>query len=155
MLGKFWPSSGRKMTENGGFWPLYEKLFMQSNSNSVCKLIWWVFRIDLLLGHIGQNFGPLVATRGLKLVVSDCYLQNYSQSTIQTWCLHLLGECSQLICFRATLGKFCHSSKQKLMKLGENVVSDHHQLNYPLNPIDSWCAHLFGESSEMIPCFAT
>ena len=35
------------------------------------------------------------------------------------------------------------------------VVSDHHQLNYPLNPIDSWGAHFFGESSEMIPFFAT
>ena len=32
------------------------------------------------------------------------------------------------------------------------VVSDHHKLNYPLNPIDSG-AHLFGESSEMIPFF--
>ena len=25
------------------------------------------------------------------------------------------------------------------------------KVNYPLNPIDSWCPHLFGESSEMIP----
>ena len=31
------------------------------------------------------------------------------------------------------------------------VVSDHHWLNYPLNPIDSWCPRLLGESSEMIP----
>ena len=30
------------------------------------------------------------------------------------------------------------------------VVSNHHQLSYPLNPIDSCCPHLFGESSEMI-----
>ena len=33
------------------------------------------------------------------------------------------------------------------------IVSDHQQLSYPLNPIYSWCAHLFGESSEMIPIF--
>ena len=34
------------------------------------------------------------------------------------------------------------------------VVSHHHQLIYPQNPIDSWCAQLFGKSSEIIPFFA-
>ena len=53
-LAKFWPSSGHKITENGGFRPLSEKVFMQSYSNLVCTLIGWVFRIDSLLGHVGQ-----------------------------------------------------------------------------------------------------
>ena len=35
------------------------------------------------------------------------------------------------------------------------VVSDHHQLNSSLNPIDSWSVHLFAESSEIISIFAT
>ena len=54
MLARFWPSSGHQMTENGGFQPLSEKVFTQSNSNLVCILIGWVFRIDLLFGHVGQ-----------------------------------------------------------------------------------------------------
>ena len=36
-------------------------------------------------------------------------------------------------------------------KIGWKIVVSEHQLNYPLNPIDSWCAHLFGESPETIP----
>ena len=44
-LAKFWPSSGQKVTENIGFWPLSEKVFSQSNSNLLCTFIWWVFRI--------------------------------------------------------------------------------------------------------------
>ena len=53
-LAKFWSSSGHKVTEMGGFWPLSEIVFMQSNSNVVCTLIGCVFRIDLLFGHVGQ-----------------------------------------------------------------------------------------------------
>ena len=55
-LAKFWPSSGHKMTENGSFWPLSEKVFTQSNSNLVCTLIGWVFRNDLLWGNVGHIF---------------------------------------------------------------------------------------------------
>ena len=53
-LTKFWPSSGHKMTENGRFQPLPEKLFTQFNSKLMCTLIEWVFRTDSLLGHVGQ-----------------------------------------------------------------------------------------------------
>ena len=52
-LANFWPSSGHKMTENGGFRPISEKVFMQSN----CTLIVWVFGIDLLLVLVGQILG--------------------------------------------------------------------------------------------------
>ena len=54
ILAKFWPSSGHKMTENGGFRPLSKKVFKESNSNLVCALAGWVFRIDALFGHVGR-----------------------------------------------------------------------------------------------------
>ena len=31
------------------------------------------------------------------MVVSDPYLKKYSHNPIQTWCVHLLGDCSDLI----------------------------------------------------------
>ena len=63
-FGRCWPNFGTlvakkwlKMVRNGGFHPLSEKVFSQSNSNSNlswCALVGWVFRTDLLLGHAGQ-----------------------------------------------------------------------------------------------------
>ena len=44
---------GHKITENGGFQPFSEKVFMQSNSNLLSTLIGWLFRIGSLLGHVG------------------------------------------------------------------------------------------------------
>ena len=52
------------------------------------------------------NFGPLVATKWPKMVVSDHYQKKYSRNPIQTWCVHLLGECSEIICFLAVFVKF-------------------------------------------------
>ena len=43
------------------------------------------------------NFGPLVATKRLRMVVSDHYLKKYSRHPIQTWCKHLLGEYSKSV----------------------------------------------------------
>ena len=40
------------------------------------------------------------------MVVFDHYLKKYSHNLIQTWCVHLLGEWSELIRFWATLAKF-------------------------------------------------
>ena len=102
MLAQFGPSGGHKMTENCDFWPLSEKVFRQSNSN-----LWYIFFGQCSeLVHFGPrwpNFGPLVATKWLKMVVSDHYLKKYSHNPIQTWCVHLLGECSELIYFWPTL----------------------------------------------------
>ena len=71
MLAKFWPSISHKMTENGngGFLPLSEKLSTQSNSDLMCTLIGWVFRIESLLGHVGQT----LSEKCLKIVASDHY----------------------------------------------------------------------------------
>ena len=42
-------------------------------------------------GPCWPNFGYLVATKWLKMVVSDCYLKKYSHNIIQSCCLHLCG----------------------------------------------------------------
>ena len=113
-LVQFWPSSGLKrlkMGQNGGFRSLSEKVFTQSYSNLMCTLIGWVFRI-----HI--NNGPLVTTKWLEMVVSDHYLKKYSHNPIQTWCVHLLGECSELIRFWAALAKCWQSSGHKMTEIG-------------------------------------
>ena len=64
------------------------------------------------------NFGPLMATKWLKIVVSDHYLKKYSCKPIQTCCVHLFGECSELICFLATFAKFWLSSGYKMDEIG-------------------------------------
>ena len=132
-VAKFWPSSGQKRTENGGFRPLSEKVFMQSNSILVFTLIGWVFRIQFKLGvytywvsvqkwfafwPCWPKFGPLLATKWLKFGVSDHYLEKYSHNRIQTWCLHLLGECSEMICFLTVLAEFWPSSGHKMTENG-------------------------------------
>ena len=149
------------MGQNGGFRPLSEKVFAQSNSNLVCTLIGWLFRISFLFGHVGQilglwwpqndwkwgfptiiwksihtiqfklseywvtvqnwfafwpcwqNFGPLVATKWPKMVVSDHYLKKYSHNPIQTWCVHLLGDCSEQA--RPQLELFSGAQQQKML----------------------------------------
>ena len=69
------------------------------------------------------NFGPVVATKWLKMVVSNHFLKKYLRNPTKIWCLHLLGGCSELICFLATLAKFWPSSDTKCLKM---VVSDHY-----------------------------
>ena len=52
------------------------------------------------------------------MVVSNHYLKKYSRNPIQTWCVQLLGECSELICCLATLTKFRPSSGHKMTENG-------------------------------------
>ena len=124
MLSKFWPSSGQKMTENVGFQPLYEKnihaieFILGVYTYLVSFQNWFTF------GPRWPNLGPLVATKWLKMVVSDRYMKKYSCNPIQTWSVHLLGECSELIRFWATLATFWPSSGQKWLKM---VVSDYYR----------------------------
>ena len=67
MLAKFWPLTTHKMTENGGFRPLSEKLFMQSHSNLVCTHTYWVSAQNCFtFGPRWPNFSPLVATKCLE-----------------------------------------------------------------------------------------
>ena len=117
ILAQFGPSSDKKWLKvgrNDGFRSLSEKVFTQSSSYLVCTLIGWVFRIDSLLGHVG----PLVAKKWLKMVGSDKCLKKYSRNPMQTWCVQLLGECSELIRFWATLAKFWPSSGHKMTENG-------------------------------------
>ena len=75
---------------------------------------YWVTVQNWLAFGPRPNFGPLVATKWLKIVVSNNCLKKYSCNPIQTWCVHLLGECSESICFWATLAKFGPSSGHKM-----------------------------------------
>ena len=74
------------------------KLIIQSTSVLVYTLVGWVFRIHSFFGP-WTNFGPLVAKKLLKMVVSDHYLKNYSLNLVETWCVHLFGESSEMIWF--------------------------------------------------------
>ena len=51
-------------------------------------------------------------------MVSDHYLKKYSRNPIQTWYVHLLGECSEFIRFWATFAKFWASSGHKITENG-------------------------------------
>ena len=68
------------------------------------------------------------------MVVSDHYLKKYSHDPIQTWCVHLLGECSELIHFWAMLAKFWPSSGHRITENGG--------------------VHWLDGSSQIIPFFA-
>ena len=60
-FGRHWPNFGPvvarkrlKMGQNGGFQPLSETVFTQSNSNLVCTFIGLVFRTDSLSCYVSQ-----------------------------------------------------------------------------------------------------
>ena len=50
----------------------------------------------------------------VKMVVSNHYLRKYSDNPIQTWCVHLLGACSELLRFWATLVQIWPSGGRKM-----------------------------------------
>ena len=60
-FGRRWPNFGPlvakkwlKVGQNGGFQPLSEKVFMQSNSNLVSTLIGWVFRLICFVAMLAK-----------------------------------------------------------------------------------------------------
>ena len=91
------------------------------------------------------------------MVVSDHYLKKYSHNPIQSCGVHLLGKCSELICFWAMLAQFWSSSGQKMtyIKWVKMLVSDHYPKKYSHNPFQTWCVHLLGDCSELISFSAT
>ena len=104
------------MGQNVAFQPLFQKAFTQSHSNLWCTLVGLVFRTDLLLGHVDPILTllwPKHDWKWVKMLVSDHYQKKYSHNTIQTCGIHLIGECSELIRFLATLATFWHSSREK------------------------------------------
>ena len=95
----------------------------------------------LFLGYIGDPGG--YECQNFYNGTSNHYLKKYSHNPIHTWCLHLLGECSELISLLAMLAEFWPSSGQrKLMNLDEN---GHFR----------WCVHLLVECSELTHFGAT
>ena len=70
--------------------------------------------------------------------------------------MYFLGECSEMICFLATLAKFLPSSvKNNNWKWLQMMVSDHYLKKDPHNPIQTCGVHLLGECSELIHFWAT
>ena len=152
------------------------------------KRLWWVWVPQTTFVHVCI----------LPSWVSDHYLDNQSLNSLQTWCVHLLGECSELISVGATLVQYWPSSGQKMsenccfwplsgklfaqsnsnfvctlytylvslekwfhlvpcwpdfcplvaLKWLKMVVSDHYLKNYSLNPVQTWCVHLFKVSIQ-------
>ena len=52
------------------------------------------------------------------MVISDHYLKKYSRNPIQISCLHLLGQCAELISFWSTFAMFWLSSGRKMTENG-------------------------------------
>ena len=62
------------------------------------------------------NSDPLVTPKSCKMVGSDHCLQNESFNALQSYCIHLLGEGSELIRFCGTLTQFRPSIAIKWLK---------------------------------------
>ena len=128
-FGQCWPSSGKKITENGPKC-LFSTIIWKSIHTIQFKLGVYTYWVSVqkwfAFWPCWPNFGPLVATSWLKMVVSHHYLKKHSRKPIQTCSVHLLGDCSELVCFLVTLAKFWPSSGHK-MKL---VVCDHYLKKY-------------------------
>ena len=115
-----WPNFGplvapkrQEMGQNGSFLPLSEKDITHSNSNLWRTLDGWVFWNDSLCWVVLAQFWPSSGQKWL-IVGHNCGFRplskKYSHNPIQTWCVHLLGECSEMICLLATLPIFWPSS---------------------------------------------
>ena len=125
MVAQSWLSNGQKwleMGQNGGYRPISEKVFTQSDLNSWCTLAGWVFRNDYLLGNDGQILALKWLQNDFKLVkvlVPHLYLKKlFTQSNSKTGCIHWLCEWSEMRCFLATLAKFWPSSGHKITENG-------------------------------------
>ena len=103
-----------KVSQNGGFQPLSEKVFMQSNSNLVCTLIGWVFIIHSLWATFAKFLALWWPQNDWKWWFPTITWKNHeSINTIQ----FKLGECSELIHVWATLAKFWPSSTKWLKRV--------------------------------------
>ena len=117
-----WLNFGPLVAKYGGFRPLSDKVFKQSNSNLWCTLLGWVFITDLLLSHIG----PILAfIRQKKTTENDGFrpLSDilFPQSNSNLWCT-LLGWVFRTDSLLGTLAQFWASGGQKITFR----VSDHY-----------------------------
>ena len=118
MLAQFWNLSGQKMTENGAKWWFPSIIWkciltIRFQFKLVVYTCWVSVQKLFAFGTFGQIlalYWPKNYSNCVKMVVSDHYLKKCSCNSIQTCFVHLLCECSGLICFRATLTKFLPSS---------------------------------------------
>ena len=151
-LAQFWPWSGKKITDNGPKW-WFLTIIWKSIHAIQLELAGYTYWVSVqkwfAFWSRWPDFGPILATKLLKMVISDHCLKKYSCDPIQTWCVHLFGECAESISFLATLAKFWPSSGLKM------VVTGYYLKNCSCNLIQTWCVCLMGKCSELICFWAT
>ena len=104
-----------------------------------------------------QFWAPLTRFRpagGLQITL-NCGVRPLSAKLItnprQSWCIHLLGDCSELIFFRGMLAQFRSFSGQTVTENGGFRQSSG---NHSLSPIEIWCVHYL-ESLKIIRFWVT
>ena len=145
------------MTEKGGFWPLFEEVSMQSNSNLVCTLIEWVFRIHLLFSHVGQILAILLPQNDCKWWFPTIFWKSTHVIAFKLGMHTYLVSFQKWFAFPPRLPNFDPLVDTKWLKLVSGhylkmVVSDHHLKKYLCNPIQTCRVHLLNECSEF-DCF--
>ena len=123
-----------KMTENGGFRPSSEKSIHAITFKFGVYTYWVYVQNWLTFWPRWPNCCPEVAKK---------YFKMYSRNPFQTSCVHSLGECSELICFR-----LCWPNVSPLVakKTLEMVVSDHYLKKYYY--MEQWLLDLFQTSDS-------
>ena len=115
-------------------------------TNRVSAHIWFAFWPGW------PNFGPVVSTTWLKMVVSDHNLEKYSRNPIPTRVYTYLLSVQNWYAFWQRWRNFGPLVATKLLKL---VVFDRYREKYSRNPIQTLCTRLLGEFSEQIRSIAT
>ena len=122
LLGNVYPILALQWPRNYWKWVkmLVSDHYLQKHSNLCSTLIVWVFRTDSLSATLTQ-FWPSCGHKWLKMADNGGFRPlsekvftqpNSIHNPIQTWSVHLLGQCSELIRFWATLGKLWSLSGQ-------------------------------------------
>ena len=91
-LTTFLPSSGQKITKNGGFRPLHYKVFMQCNSNLVSALLGLIFRNDSLLATLAK-FCPFSCHKMTEKMWFPTIIWKSVHAIHIKLSVYLLGEC--------------------------------------------------------------
>ena len=140
----FVPLVAKKLTENGS-----KLCFLTIIWNSTHTI---QFKLVLYSCEVSVEKWFAFGWSWVKMVVLDHYLKKYSRNPNQTWCLHLLGECSELIHFWAMLAKFGPLVATRCLKM---VIPDCFLKKYSCKAIQTWCLHILGECSQLIHFWTT
>ena len=154
-FGRRWPKFGPlvakkwlKIGKNRGFRPLSKNNSHNPIQTFLVHLLGEyseMIRFWVTLTQFWPSSGQQISYSGLpqndwKWWFPTIIWKKYSCNHVQIRCVHLLGVCSELIHFWATLAKLLPPSGHKIFKM------------YSRNPFQTSCVHSLGECSELI-CF--